>query len=251
MALLFRKIAACYLFIFIVQAPATLLGLDVKYCYIRDTVKHEFNQKLLKDILDKELATLSNMTFVDQANYLSARITKIANTLLKQGFSADAYGIPNFDQKSVISFNYFVLWEGEKKTKGSIPLTFFVYIWPSEEVALKHNSTNPFNCRYSSMIHSHPIPCSFAVLQGTLTQKNYERIGSAPKAKIVRFIDEEIFREGEGDVDDLIKPFIHQLCNRDPDSKICLSLHAYGLPSAEKVMQCFRETLPVCTYNQN
>lgn len=189
------------------------------------------------------------MTFVDQSNYLSARITNIANTLLKDGFLADAYEIPNFDQNSIISFNCFALWEGEKNTKGSIPLTFFVYIWPSEELALKHNSANPLNRRYSSIIHSHPIPCSFAVLQGTLIQKNYECIGSDPMAKFVRLIDEEIFRKGEGDVDDLTKPRIHQLYNNGHNSKICLSLHAYGLSSAEKVMTCFRETISERTYS--
>ena len=250
MTLLSRKIVACYFFMFLVQVPATLLGLDVKYCYIRDIVKHEHNQKILKSILDKELVTLdSNKTFDDQANYLSARITKIANTLLIQGFSADAYAIPNFDQNSIISFYSFVLWEGEKNTSGSIPLTFFVYIWPSEELALKHNSSNPLNCLYSSIIHSHPIPCSFAVLQGSLVQKNYERIVSDPMVKIVRLINEDIFQKGEGDIDDLTKPFIHQLYSKNPDSKMCLSLHAYGLASEEKVMKCFRETLSDCTYD--
>lgn len=250
MTSLFRKIAACYFFIFVVQAPTMLLGLDVKYCYIRDTAKHEFNQKLLTTILDKELDKLdSNITFIDQANYLSARISKIANTLLKQGFSADAYGVPNFDQNSIISFYCFALWEGEKNTRGAIPLTFFVYIWPSEELALKHSPSNPLNCHYRSTIHSHPIPCAFAVLQGILIQKNYECIRSDPRSKIVRLIDEEIFREGEGDVDDLAKHCIHQLYNRNSGSKICLSLHAYGLSSAEKVMECFKETLSDCTYD--
>ncbi len=250
MNLLFRNIVACCLFIFLVQVPTKLLGLEMKYCSIRDTVKHEANQKLLEAVLEKELANLdSSMTLADQANYLSTRITKIASTLLKQGFLADAYEIPKSDRNSILSFNCFALWEGERNTKGPIPLTFFVYIWPSEKVALKHNSSNPLNCHYASTIHSHPIPCSFAVLQGALIQKNYECIGSDQVAKSVRLIEEEIFRKGEGHVDNLTKPCIHQLYNKELGSKICLSLHAYGLSSEEKVMTCFTETLSDCTYN--
>src|SRR5262245_3203032 len=146
LTLLSRNIAAFYLFIVLNYVPDTLLVIDVKYCYIKDTMKHEVNRKLLRAILDKELANLdSNTIFVDKASYISSRITNIANSFLKNWFLPSAYDIPNFDQNSIISYNCFLLWEGEKNHKKSIPLTFFVYIWPSEELALKHNSTHPLN----------------------------------------------------------------------------------------------------------
>jgi hypothetical protein len=249
MRVLILKITASFLFIFLIQNHA-LIGLEVKNCYIKDTAKHEYNQKLLKTILDKELDALdSNMTFFDQASYLSGKITKIADIYLKQGFLADAYAVPNSDPSTIISFYCFPLWEGEESNKESIPLTFFIYIWPSEDVALKYNSSHPLNSRYGSIIHSHPIPCAFAVLQGMLVQKNYERIGSDPSMKFVRLINEDIFKKGEGDVDNLTIPFIHQLYGRNSDSNMCLSLHAYGLPSAQKVMKCFKETFSDCAYN--
>lgn len=250
MALSLRKITVCFLFIFLVQVPATLVGFNVKHCNIKDAAKHEYNQKLLRTLIEKELAAQDeSMTPVDQAHYLSAKIKKIAHSLLEHGFSTDAYGIPDFDQNSMISFYAFSLWEGEHNRTGPIPVTFFIYIWPSEKLALKYNSSNPLNRYYASSIHSHPIPCSFAVLQGTLTQNNYECVKSHP-TKIARFVDEEIFKEGQGDIDDLTKPFIHQLYNKDPDSTVCLSLHAYGLSSEDKVMKCFRETRSNCTYTE-
>lgn len=243
------NILICFLLIFLDQIPTKLFGLDVKYCYIKDIVKHESNQKVLKTILEQELAShVSNRDPADQANHLSSRITQIANAMLKNGFLAEAYKVPEFDRNSVVSFNCFALWEGDNNATGSIPLTFFVYVWPSEELALKYNPSEPLNFRYASIIHSHPIPCAFAVLQGALIQNNYEQVSSYSTDRSIRFIDEEIFREGEGDIDDLKKKFIHKLYNRGTYSKVCLSLHAYGLSSSEKVMACFRETLSKCSY---
>lgn len=236
------------LLLFLLQFSNKIYSLDVKYCYIKDRVKHESNQKLLKTVLEQELTRhVSSWPPVDQANYLSAKITNIAQEIVKKGFSADAYEVPEFDQSSVVSFNCFALWEGQNNATGSIPLTFFVYVWPSEEFALKYNPSDPSNRRYSSIIHSHPIPCAFAVLQGAITQNNYEQVS----AKGIRFIDQEIFHEGEGDADDLKRPFIHKLYNRGDHSNVCLSLHAYGLPSSEKVMTCFRETFSRCTYEHH
>lgn len=160
----------------------------------------------------------------------------IANTLLEKGFQIDAYDVPEGVQDSILSFYSFPLWEG-----NSIPLTFFVYVWPSEQLALQYNASQN---RYGSVIHSHPIPCAFTVLHGILTQNSYELASE----KAVRFICEERFQVGTGDIDDLQKIFIHKLYNRD--SKYCLSLHAYGLSSAEKVRECFDETRAACTYEQ-
>lgn len=231
----------CCLLIFLTQISAALFGLDVKNCYIKDSAKHEFNQKLLKTILEQE--QVPNRTPVDQAHHLSARIRQIAQALLKNGFKTDAYEVPEIDPNSVVSFNCFPIWEGEKNSSEPIPLTFFVYLWPSEELALKYHHSDPFNNRYASIIHRHPIPCAFAVLQGTLIQNNYVLVD-----KTIRLIDEEKFQAGEGDIDDLKKPVIHKLSNKGDSSKISLSLHAYGLSSAEKVMACFLETLSVCSY---
>lgn len=244
--LLFQNIAACYLLFFLAQTPVVLFAEDIEYCCIRDTLKHGFNQQLLSEVLDRELAAQdTNYTCIEHANLLSKKIIKIATALLEEGFTAEAYGIPNLKQNSTLSFNCFTLWEGQKNPLGSIPLTFFVYIWPPVEL----NSASSLNRAYGSIVHSHPIPCSFSVLQGTLSQKNFACCGSNPAAKKVRLCHEEAFHKGEGDVDDLTKTCIHQLYNNDPDAKICLSLHAYGLSSAEKVMKCFSESLSDCTYN--
>lgn len=236
----------CFLFVLLIQSFSLLFGLEIKDCYIKDKAHHESNQKILKVILDQELS-LSNGAVIDQASYLSGRITEIAMAMIKKGFSSEAYGIPEIDQNSIVSFNCFVLWEGDKN--DSIPLTFFIYIWPSEKFALQYHPSDLVNSRYASIIHSHPIPCAFAVLEGTLIQNNYERLTPHSTDRNIRFINEEIFRIGEGDVDDLKEPFIHKLYNRDSSSKVCISLHAYGLSSEEKVMKCFQETYSNCSYD--
>lgn len=222
------------------QFSSVLFAVDVKPCFVIDPVKHESNQILLNTVLEEELAyCASKKTPKEKAAYLSARISQIADIMLQNGFSTEAYGVPELDQNSIVSFNCFALWEGDKNSKEKIPLTFFIYIWPSEELALKYNSENPQNRRYGSNIHSHPIPCSFAVLQGTLFQNNYELVSSRFRESKVRFINQEIFQEGEGDVDDLKKPFIHKLYSKGSGTKPSLSLHSYGLSSEEKVMECF------------
>lgn len=175
-------------------------------CYIKDAEKHRHNQELLQAIIQRE----------DDSN-LTNRINQIGAELLKSGFSVDAYAIPNR-----ASYKCFALWEG-----GTIPVTFFVYVWPAEE---------------GSNIHSHPISCAFTVLQGTLSQNTYELSAK----NNVRLINSKTFQKGEGAIDDIKKPFIHQLTNKTAEP--CLSLHAYGEGSAEKVMQTFIKTSAKHTY---
>lgn len=225
--------------LFFCQCATSCAG--VSYCYVVDDAKHEYNRKLLHAIVEQELSALGpKKTAVDKAKYLSARISRIADKLLKKGFAADAYGIPPLEKNEAISFNYFGLWEGEAK---SIPITFLVYVWPSEELALKYNAEDAY---YASDIHSHPISCAFAVLDGVLHQKSYELV----EKRTVRLANEEVFKKCEGSVDDLNKPFIHQMYSKGTGAKPSLSLHAYGLSTVEKVMQSFEENSVMHSYNR-
>lgn len=239
------RISLCLI---LVSCFGQLLGLEVKPCYIADNAKHESNKKLLSIILEKELAQLASKKPSEKAHYLSSRIIHIADALLKKGFFSEAYAIPMEKRDALLSFNSFALWEGDKNGSESLPLTFFVYVWPPKHLALQYNSSDPQNCYYASIIHSHPIPCAFAILQGTLIQKNYAEVINYPIDKVVRLINEERIQLGQGSVDDLKSPFIHQLYCNDMGSRPCISLHAYGLSSAEKVMHYFKETLSQCTY---
>ncbi len=227
---------------------SSLFGLDVKFCAISDQAKHASNQKILSAILDEELASISDRTPQNQAALLSSKIAEIAKKLLNKGFALDAYSNPKADENSLLSFDCFALWEGEGH--GSIPLTFLVYVWPAEEYALQYNSSHPRNTYYGSIIHSHPISCALAVLDGTMVQKNYELAASQPLERVVRLKDEEVFQKCEGAVDDLASPFIHQLYAKGSGSKPSLSLHVYGLPSEEKVMASFTETKASHSYNR-
>lgn len=239
-----KKQMLFFIFLAILFGPK-IFGLEAKHCYIQDSVKHAFNQKTLNAILEKELKSVANWSAINQANYLSARITQIAHAMLENGFLAEAYAVPEIDRDSMLFFNCFSLWEGDKNANHPIPLTFLVYVWPSQELALKFHPSHPQNTHYASNIHCHPIPCAFAVLKGSLNQNNYEQIGKGS----ILLVDEQIFHEGEGDVDDLKKSFIHKLYNKGSNSKMCLSLHAYGLSSKDKVMKCFRETFSECSYH--
>lgn len=232
---------ACLFLILLCQISPALFGFGMENCYVVDASKHESNQKLLIAIVKQELASLSpKKTPDEQAKYLGNRINQISDKLLKRGFAAEAYGIPELDENSIVSFNCFSLWEGK-----SIPLTFFVYVWPSEELALKYNFADPLNRHYCSDIHSHPIPCAFAVLEGTFYQKNYVRSEGG-----VQFIGEEVFQKCEGSIDDLQEPFIHQMYSKGTGTKPALSLHAYGLSSEAKVMQCFDENSSQHSYGE-
>jgi hypothetical protein len=218
------------------------MGVEVKSCYIKDAIKHEANQKLLHSIIDRKLESVAGKTSEEHAKHLSIAITEIAQSLLNEGFLADAYAVPETDQNSLTAFNCFEIWAGDKNFSSLIPLTFFIYVWPAEEQTSCPNSLN------SSIIHSHPIPCAFAVLHGSILQKNYEVVCSDAMDKKIKFANEKIFNVGEGEIDDLKNQFIHKLYNPGTNSAVSLSLHAYGLPSAEKVMACFRDTESTCSY---
>lgn len=228
-------------FIVILFFSNALFG-NVLHPLINDPQKHEANKKIISVIIEQELEPVSTKTASEKASFLSERITKIAKEALKKGFSTDAYSLPKLDPNSTVSFDFFVLWEGEKNP-GSIPLTFLVYVWPSEKFSTQYIPVD----YYKSIIHCHPIPCALAVLQGTLVQKNYKLVSK--NDKVVRLIDETTFQEGEGEVDDLRKSFIHQVYNPGPNAKT-LSLHAYGLSSEEKVMKCFEKTSSQCCFEE-
>jgi hypothetical protein len=241
-----RNLKFILVFLFLMPNFNTLNALEIKHCYIKDSAKHESNQKLLKQILDEQLSVWSHMSSSAQAYHLSFRISQIAEKMLKYGFAVDAYEVPEIDQNSAVSFNHFTLWEGENNP-GAIPLTFFVYVWPSEEFALKYNPCTTQNCFYASNIHTHPISCAFAVLEGTIIQNNYQPIG-APGEHLVRLVCRDMFQRCEGEVDDAKNPpFIHQLFSKNTP-RMSLSLHAYGLSSGKKVMDCFKKTRSECSY---
>jgi hypothetical protein len=241
-----KSVGLSFLIILALSCSAIETKRDVKRCFIADIPKHESNQKLLKELLEQEFAAVTSPP--DQAADLMTRISEIADTLLKRGFSADAYAVPAIDENSIVSFNCFALWEGEQNGRETPPLTFFAYVWPSEEFALQYRS-DPLNSYYSSIIHSHPITCAFTVLQGTLIQKNYEQVACRLSNRVVRLTGEATFHKLEASVDDLKNPFIHQLYGRGTGSTPAISLHVYGLPSEEQVMKSFKEMHHLHSYN--
>jgi hypothetical protein len=222
------------LFLFVSFSCAAL---ELKYCEISDLDLHAANQRHLKEIVEQELASLSpKISSAEKGRILTRRIGRIAERLIEIGFFESAYAVPEADSDTLISFDCFPLWEGK-----SIPATFLVYVWPSEEYALAFNSDHPKNTYYGSIIHSHPISCAFTVLKGSLSQGNYV-LASADGPRTVRLVDEDLFYRFEGSIDDLKQPFIHRLYSKGMGKTPTLSLHVYSLPTEEKVMASFKET---------
>lgn len=231
------------IFLFFLCMTATLFGVDTKCCFIRDCSKHKANQNLFKSIVEEELALLDpSIGARDQADHLMRKISEFAKRLLNDGFAIDAYGIPEIDESTIASYYSFPLWEGGGHIGESIPATFFAYVWPSQESILEYHPSHFGRFPYGTKIHSHPIPCAFAVLEGILFQSNYELVG----VKSVRWIAEEQFARFEGALDLIENPFIHQVYTKGMGPKPAISLHAYGLPYEEKVRQCFLESR--CTH---
>jgi hypothetical protein len=238
----FMKISHLFIPILLLILPFGLSGMEVSRCQIVNGAKHQFNCRLLHGIIEKELAAapLQNPSPQSLADLLSEKISRISLLLLEKGFAADAYALPS-DTHAPLCFDLFTLWEG----RDAIPLTFVVYAWPSEEFALNCHAENSF---HATSIHSHPCSCALAVLQGTIVQQNYERAPGVTE-RAVRLISEETFHVGEGSSDDLGALFIHRLIGHDMGIKPCLTLHAYGVSSREKLETLFIQSQPMHTYN--
>jgi hypothetical protein len=224
-------------------------GNELKYCYIQDFDKHFRNKALLKDILDGEkILQDAAKTPDEKAYHLAGDISRIARAFTNGNFLAEAYAVPNHETPSTsgeLSFNCFALWEGEKDSKLPVPLTFFVYIWPSKEQALAYASQKS-SMHYGTIIHSHPILCAFTVVHGVLLQKNFKLV--EPGKKQVQYVSSEECKEFVAYFDDLNPRAIHQLY---AISQPCISLHAYGLGTSEKVMHCFNTTLQLHSYRES
>lgn len=200
------------------------------------------NQQILRTVIENELSSLDAESPIDQANHLLERISHVAEELYVNGFSKDAYQVPSVDEHSIVSFNEFVLWEGKQ-----IPITFFIYVWPTREFAQKYSS-ECWNCYYGSIIHSHPISCAFAVLEGVLIQRNFELVDA--EKKTARLTDEEVFQRFDGAIDQLGTPFIHQLYAKGTSSLPAITLHAYGLPTGKEVMDSFTTTYALHSFTE-
>lgn len=221
-----------------------LQAVETRPCYIQDHVKHQKNKELLAAIIKEELYNL-NLNSYEKSRYLSNRIRQIAQKCIDRGLSIEAYQVPEIDFEKAASFKSFVLWEGAEQTIDSVPLTFFIYIWPSEKNILQYHGLHYRS--HKSNIHSHPISCALSVLSGSLTQRRFCCVN--PQSRTVQILQTDIFNVGEGDVDDLKEPFIHQLYNSS-DEPMSISLHAYGLSSEEEVRDCFEETFSECSFFQ-
>lgn len=216
-------------------------------CYLTSSELHTRNQIIFKRIVDEELKDV-NGTPEELAAHLNSRINILSRKLWERGFAPKAYATPAPQPGCPLSYAQFLLWEGASNRHKLVKTTFYIYAWPSEEFALTYESNS---YRYGSDIHSHPMTCAFTVLQGILYQKNFKFQGIVQQRKIVNLINEEVFAPGEGSLDDLGSPFIHQLYSKGGKNTPCLSLHSYGLSTEAEVRSCYYKSAKEHTYYQN
>ena len=214
----------------------------INRCFVSDLSKHKKNQQILKTVLENELSSLDAKSPAERANFLIERISHIGKKLCVNGFFTDAYQVPRIDENSIVSFNAFVVWEGEQ-----IPLTFFIYVWPSKELAQRYYSDS-WNSYYGSVIHSHPISCAFVVLDGVLIQRNFALLDS--ENRTVRLTTEDTFQKFDAAIDSLATSFIHQLYGKGTGSLPTITLHAYGLPTEKEVMESFKTTFSLHSFSE-
>lgn len=200
-----------------------------------------YNDPILSQVIYERLNCYpSSSTPSQKAKYLGQEIDAIGREALKRGMDLSDYA-PQTLRNGALSFEAYPVWEGKGQ---KIPLTFFVYAWPPESFSL---AKNPTHSGYCSNIHRHPISCAFTVLQGTLVQENYADVPGYTY-KVAQKISSEYLSKGSKSLADE-KDSIHRLVCQSLDGQNCLSLHAYGLPTAKEVFQCFKKTFDECCYS--
>lgn len=201
---------------------------------------HEKNKRIFSKVVESKLKT--SMSPQQAASYLSAQLPSIAREAIEEGFNPYIYSYGQGTNRPGLYYKAYEIWEGGREQvpviSAEIPLSMFIYVWPPENLALK---TNPQNNLYGSNIHSHPIPCAFTVLFGTITQETYQN-------NPLRKVRAETIKSGEFRIDEGKVGFIHRLVCQSQGSLPAITLHAYGAASAEKLDQIFSETSKECTY---
>lgn len=195
-----------------------------------DPTFHDMNKCILERAIEHQLAILRPKTPTQAAYELSLHLPDIAKKALEDGFNPHIYFYKKSSRTQELIYHAEELWEG--RDHNSIPLTFFVFVWPPENLA---KQANPQSCFYASSVHSHPISCALVVLFGSITQEVYQ---DCP----LRKIGEEVLKVGDFSFDDNNDPFIHRLVCRSPGSSPAITLHAYGAASTKEVDKIFEET---------
>lgn len=195
---------------------------------------HEMNKCIFAKAVESQLDLLQPKTPQQAACELSLHLPDIAKKALEDGFNPHIYFYKKSARTQELIYHAEEMWEGGKDRgqNPSIPLTFFVFIWPPEDLA---KQTNAQSCFYASSIHSHPISCALMVLSGSITQEMYQ---DCP----LRKIGEEVLKVGDFRFDDNNDPFIHRLVCRSSGTSPAITLHAYGAATTKEVDKIFEET---------
>lgn len=205
---------------------------------------HIQNQRIFASIIDQELKKLPQSFSPNKRAFeLSQRIHFFGEQALSQGFNLSAYTYSRYSSPPFLVFAAIPIWEGGKQ---KIPLTFFVYIWPTESLALETQKNAPHpNDYYASDIHRHPISCAFTVLKGQIDQESYTQLRHVSNP-LVKQSSCETLRAGQCEIDSGKDESIHRLICRGNEPAI--TLHAYGAPSAPEVFRSFERVRSTHSY---
>ncbi len=207
-----------------------LFSSPIQEAGIENATQHQKNKAIFNSVIEKALQRYPT------AETLLLHMGEIGEEARKNGLVLSAYSYVTHPDTGELCFTAIPIWEGGER----IPVTFFLYIWPSIGEALKTEKAID-NSYYASNMHSHPIPCAFTLLQGSITEYCYLQDKTHPLSP-VREVGKKKFYIGEGDVDLNASPFIHQMVFEGEGKKPAITCHAYGKPTASQVMETFRRT---------
>ena len=197
---------------------------------------HQKNQEIFAEVIEDYLQRNEGTDEI----YL--QIGQIGKEILRRGFNLSAYTYREHSETHELCFTAVPIWEGGDR----VPITFFLYIWPSKDEAAKRPILGGY---WASNIHSHPIECAFTVVQRQITQYQFQQ-ASNRSDKIVQKIDRQVFTKGEQEVDLNGSPFIHQMAFEGEGKQPAITLHAYGCTTAKGVRKIFADTGEECAYSE-
>lgn len=197
---------------------------------------HERNQQIFSEVIENYLKTHP------QTHDLFSNIDLIGKEALQKGLDLSCYTYLTHPQTGALGYTAVPLWEGNSKTN----VIFLLYIWPPETEALKRS---PNTTHYKTIIHSHPIPCAYTVLSGSITEYCYTLQNASDKS--ISCCGKHHFQLGEKSVDLNETQFIHQLVFENEGVAPAITFHVYGCGTLTSLRQIFEKAAPLHEYPSN
>lgn len=229
------KLAICELWLksFCILFSSFLLFQTADCRSTQDRFCHESNQKIFAEVIERYLKSHP------QTRDLFRNIDLIGKEALQKGLDLSCYTYLRDPLTGALGYTAVPLLEGNSNTNA----IFLLYIWPPETEALKRS---PNTSHHKTIIHSHPIPCAYTVLSGSITEYCYTHQNASDKS--IFCCGKHHFQLGEKSVDLNETQFIHQLVFENEGVAPAITLHVYGCSTVPSLRQIFEKAAPFHEY---